>query len=316
MGEQSNMAVRGFHHITAMAGDAEANIDFYTRILGLRLVKVTVNYDDPTMYHLYYGDHLGSPGSIVTFFPLGDSTSVPSESGITAFTLRIPGGTLPAWQKRFETHGIACVMVNDALGDMLAFRDESNHLLRLWAEGSPLPSQRVVSDSTVPAGEQITEVIGAEFTVQDTEPTAALLERLGFENENNNRFRLKDGGQPFLDVVSTGMESRRHSDFRSGSIHHLAFSVANDAEQVAWQKNLAAYGTAVTNVKDRSYFRSIYLREPGGIVLELATPTPGFTHDEPLNALGQKLVLPARYEARREEIVARLPVLKGVQSSS
>lgn len=304
--------IQGFHHLTAMAGDAAANIHFYTNVLGMRMVKVTVNFDDPTVYHLYYGDQVGSPGSIITFFPWG-ATAAAGERGrgeISAFTLRVPAGTLGAWAARLDKARVTFAKVARPEGEVLEFNDDSGHLLRLWAQGAPLTADRVVVDSPVPAEEQIAEFVGVEFTVGQADGSMKLLETMGLESLGDNRFGFAGDAVRHIDVVEKPELGRMR--FGAASVHHLAFAVADDAEELHWQGKLMAAGHGVTEVKDRQYFNSVYLREPGGIVLELATLQPGFAIDEPVAELGTHLKLPLQYEPHRKEIanmLAPLPMI-------
>lgn len=305
-------AIQGFHHITAMAGDAKANIHFYTRVLGLRLVKVTVNFDDPGTYHLYYGDQQGSPGSIITFFPWGDNARAGDREtlGITAFTLRIPQGSLPAWKQRLTAARVEFENIARHEGVVLEFFDESGHKVRLWENGSPLESAKVVVDSTVPAEEQIVELVGVEFSVANEEGTRNLLETMGLTRlESTNRYGFVAETEQHIDIVEKPELNGHFHRFGSSSVHHLAFAVADDAEEAYWQNQLMASGQAVTEVKDRNYFRSVYMREPGGIILELATLAPGFAVDEAESELGTHLKLPQEYEAHRTMLAQHLPPL-------
>ncbi|RYG60529.1 MAG: ring-cleaving dioxygenase [Alphaproteobacteria bacterium] len=302
--------IKGFHHLTAMAADAAANIHFYTHVLGLRMVKVTVNFDDPGTYHLYYADQLGTPGTVITFFPWG-SNAPAGEKGrgeISAFTLRVPQGTKMAWEARLTTARIPFVNIARPEGDVLELYDDSGHKLRIWAHGEPLPPERVVVDSPVPAAEQITEFAGVEFTVGNAAGTQALLEgTMGLTSLGNGRYGFAGDTVQHIDVLEKPELGRMH--FGSASVHHLAFQVADDAEEIAWQSKLMASGQSVTEVKDRQYFHSIYLREPGGIILELATVEPGFAIDEPLDELGTNLKLPPQYEEHRAELARHLQPL-------
>lgn len=304
--------IRGFHHITAMAGDAAANVQFYTKVLGLRMVKVTVNYDDPGTYHLYYSDQLGTPGSVITFFPWGENAPAGvNDTGITAFTLRVPAGTLDAWATRLEEAGVSFERVNRAEGEVLQFNDESGHVLRIWAAGAPLTADKVVVGSVVPAAEQIAEVVGVEFTVARALGTRALLERMGLEPQGDGRYGFEGETLQYIDVRESANPAARMR-FGAASVHHLAFAVADDAEEAYWQDYLMDSGQPVTEVKDRQYFRSVYMREPGGIILELATLEPGFAIDEPVESMGTRLVLPAHLESHRDMLLQHLAILDGV----
>lgn len=301
--------ITGFHHLTAMAGDVAANIHFYTKVLGMRMVKITVNYDDPTVYHTYFADQLGSPGSVITFFPWG-SAAAAGEKGrgeISGFTLRVPEGSLPAWQERLAKARVAFEKVARPEGDVLELHDDSNHKLRLWAHGEPLSADKVVVDSPVLADEQVVEFVGVEFTVGEAAGTKGLLGAMGMLEGAGNRFGFDGDSVRHIDVLERPDLPRMR--FGAASVHHLAFRVADDEDEVHWQGKLMAAGYGVTEVKDRQYFNSVYMREPGGIVLELATMAPGFAIDEPVESLGTTLTLPAQYEPHRKEIVGMLKLL-------
>lgn len=301
--------ITGFHHLTAMAGDAAANIHFYTNVLGLRMVKVTVNFDDPSVYHLYYGDQVGSPGSVITFFPWG-STAAAGEKGrgeISGFTLRVPAGTLGAWEARLQQARVVFNKVLRAEGEALEFLDESGHKLRIIAMGEPLAADKVVVDSSVPAAEQIVEFVGVEFTVDNGDGTKALLETMGMESLGDGRYGFVGETAQHIDVVEKPELGRMR--FGAASVHHVAFKMLDDADELFWQDKLMQSGQGVTEVKDRQYFRSVYMREPGGIVLELATLQPGFAVDEPVESMGTRLMLPEQYEVHRAEIVQHLAPL-------
>lgn len=302
-------ALTGFHHLTAMAGDAAANIHFYTHVLGLRLVKTTVNFDDPSTYHLYYGDQLGSPGSIITFFPWGADAAA-GEKGrgeISAFTLRIPADTKMAWEARLTAARIPFTNIARTEGEVLEFFDESGHKLRLWADGEALTADKVVTKSPVPAAEQIVELAGVEFTVGNAEGTAALFQTMGLTSLGNHRYGFGPATTQHIDVLEKPELGRMR--FGSSSTHHLAFKVMDDEDEAHWQEKLMASGQSVTEVKDRNYFRSVYMREPGGIILELATLAPGFAVDEPVESLGTSLMLPPEYESHRTTLVQHLQPL-------
>lgn len=304
-----NDKITGFHHLTAMAGDVTANINFYTQVLGMRMVKVTVNFDDPTVYHTYFADQLGSPGSVITFFPWGNAAAA-GEKGrgeISGFTLRVPAGTLPAWQERLTKARVAFEVVSRPEGDVLELFDDSQHKLRIWAHGEPLTADKVVTDSPVPAAEQVVEFVGVEFTVGQADGTKGLLTTMGLSEGADNRFSFDGDSVRHIDVLERPDLPRMR--FGAASVHHLAFRVADDEDEVHWQGKLADAGYGVTEVKDRQYFHSVYLREPGGIVLELATMEPGFAIDEPVESLGTTLRLPPQYEPHRKEIASMLKPL-------
>ncbi len=293
-------AVPGIHHVTFVAGDPEANLKFYTGVLGLRLVKKTVNFDDPSTYHLYYGDEVGSPGTILTFFPFGEGRSGRSGRGqATATRLTIPEGSLAYWRDRLDDHGVDHEEVEDR--DVLAVEDPDGQRLEL-ASGSNDGIEPWTGGS-VPADHAIRGVESVTLHPTDPEATGEVLEELGYERrgESGDRIRFEAPGDR-----STGIEVRTDDGPAgtggAGTVHHVAFRTADDETQNEWRERLTEAGLQVTPQKDRQYFRSIYFREPGGILFEIATDGPGFDRDEPVEALGEDLKLPDWLEEDRERI--------------
>jgi glyoxalase family protein len=211
------------------------------------------------------------------------------------------------WEERLTKARVPFVNIARAEGEVLEFHDESGHKLRIWASGKPLAADKVVVDSTVPAEEQIVEFVGVEFTVGNGDGTKGLLETMGMESLGNGRYGFAGETSQHIDVVEKPELGRMR--FGSASVHHLAFKVMDDADELFWQAKLMNNGQSVTEVKDRQYFNSVYMREPGGIVLELATMQPGFAVDEPVETMGTRLMLPEQYEAHREELAKHLPPL-------
>jgi glyoxalase family protein len=286
----------GLHHVTAFAGDAQANLDFYTQFLGLRLIKRTVNFDDPGTYHFYFGDARGTPGTILTFFPW--PTAPPGRSGTgqaAGVSFAVPKGALDYWIKRAGEAGIAVSGPRTRFGEQfIQFFDPHGLSLELFASAPR-------SDSDDPS---IVRLHSASLSEADLARTARVLDTLGFKYVSNegNRSRFDLAGTP-LDVVEMpGGESGRMS---AGTVHHIAWRVANEDEQLEWRAKLMAAGLRVTRVIDRQYFRSIYFREPGGVLFEIATDGPGFFIDE--TELGHSLKLPPWLEPIRDSIERRLP---------
>ncbi len=304
----------GLHHVTAIAGSPERNVRFYTRTLGLRLVKVTVNFDDPGSYHLYYGSGNGAPGSILTFFTWANAAPGVRSSGETStIALAIPAGAASFWCERLQTEGLT---VHQPLGaggvPVLEFADPDGVVLRLveaaglnpalaWAEG-PVSSARAIH--------------GLHHVVLDLAQTAATAEFLegilGFLRRNSGiadllRFETGPGGPGALVELAPG--TRRRGRMGPGIIHHIAWRAANDHAQEQWRLALLASGLNVTPVQDRQYFHSIYFREPGGVLFEIATDNPGFLIDEPYETLGTELKLPSWLEPHRAQLEKALPKL-------
>lgn len=282
--------ITGIHHVTAIAGDAQQNINFYCGVLGLRLIKKTVNFDDPTTYHLYYGDGIGRPGTILTFFPWPSSPPGRTGAGqVLETTLAIPEGALEYWRGRL---GEFEVKVED-LGDELLFADPDGIRFSLVESGylsdgyGPVPSQYAISRI-----ERVT--LGTREPLDTLE---LVQEIMGLD--------LINGPAQIYDEP----ESLQPGIMGPGAVHHVAFRVADDTVELQWRERLLDQGYSVTDVQDRNYFHSIYFREPGGTLFEIATDSPGFAVDETPETLGQKLMLPPWLETRRAEIERALPPL-------
>ncbi len=296
--------IPGIHHITAIAADPQRCIDFYSRVLGLRLVKLTVNFDDPGAYHLYFGDEGGRPGSILTFFPF--AMAAPGRPGagvVDTTTFLVPAESLEDWIVKLEGHGIVTEGPGQRFGQpFIAFTDPDGLKLELAA-------------STSGTGDAILGIAGATLWSLAPDRTLRLLtEGLGYTvaGDEPGRVRLRAAGDSaighHIDVITeTGATRARPG---AGTVHHIAFRVPTDAAQEEWREKIAALGYDVTPVIDRQYFHSIYFRERGGILFEIATDPPGFAVDEAPDRLGTALKLPARYEADRDRIEKRLPPVR------
>lgn len=319
------MRVPGIHHISAICGDPRPNVDFYTGLLGLRLVKRTVNYDDPYTWHLYYGDGLGTPGTIITFFawvlpPLVSGTGRPGTGQVVAVPFRIPAASLDFWIDRLAAAAVDFEGPETRFGEpVLALRDPDGIPLELIARGAGEP-QAVWSDSPVPTPHAIRGFAGATLCLDGHARTAALLtETLGLRETGNegSRFRYRSGeGADGVAIDLVCQPEAGPGRMGIGAVHHLAWRAPSDAAQHEWRQVLAAAGLDVTPILDRGYFRSVYFREPGGVLLEIATDAPGFTVDEPPDELGRSLRLPAWLEPRRERIEARLPGIRSRAAAS
>lgn len=307
------IATTGLHHVTAIAGDPQRNADFYLRTLGLRLVKSTVNFDDPGTYHLYYGDEAGRPGSLITFFPWKDAPSGRQGTGqATTTSFSVPEGSIGWWSKHLAEAGVRADQVRNRDGeDALTFRDPDGLGLSLVAH--PQGDPRAPWDTAlVPAEHAIRGLHSVTLSVSQEDATAGMLGGLGlaFASQEDNRFRFAagDGGPgAFVDVLVT--PDAPSGLVAAGSVHHVAWRAPDEPTQANWREELLGEGVGVTSILDREYFRSIYFREPGGTLLEIATDEPGFTTDEPLLELGRALKLPPWLEPNREQIRAMLPVL-------
>ena len=305
----------GIHHVTAIAGDPQRNVDFYAGVLGLRLVKRTVNFDDPGTYHLYYGDETGTPGTIMTFFPWPSAPRGRDGAGqTTATAFTIPARAVGWWIERLSRAGLADVQTVERFGSpTLCFVDPDGLALEL-VESEEVPAEAAWGGADIPASAAILGFHGVTLTERRLEATAAVIERqLGWLQtaEEDDRFRFSAPGTApgrHIDVVVRPGAER--GMVAVGTVHHVAFRVADDAAQAASRASAARAGLHVTPVMDRQYFRSIYYREPGGVLFEMATDPPGFTRDETVHDLGRDLKLPPWLEAARHTIERTLPELR------
>lgn len=302
----------GIHHVTAIAGDAQQNVDFYTSVLGLRLVKQTVNFDDPTSMHLYYGDGAGTPGTILTFFVWPDGND--GRRGmrqVGVIRLSVPLASLGRWMERFITKGVRFEGPTRR-GDrqVIAFQDRDGLALELVA----MPRTRAAVEwegAPVPAEHAIRGIQSVQLWVLRSAPTLEVLGRLGYRNvghDANVTLMEPADGHGLVEVRETG----QFIDGREGlgTVHHVAFRVTDDGELAALRESVLEHGLAPTEVRDRLYFRSVYVREPEGVLFELATDGPGFTLDEPVEALGSSLQLPPQFESMRARLERSLPTLR------
>ena len=308
------MNLLGLHHITAIASDPRANLDFYTRVLGQRFVKKSVNQDDPGTYHLYYGDYAGSPGTILTFFPwAGVPRGRPGHGQAYATAYSVPPGSLPYWHGRLTQLGVKVGGEETRFGDqVLTLFDPDGLRLELVATAErdarpPAPSADVPADKAIRGFHSSTlGLVNAKAT------TALLTGTMGYREVAQagprTRYTVAHGGPgSYVDLLTDPTLPRGLNG--AGTIHHVAFRTADDANQVAALTALQAGGWSVSPVIDRAYFKSIYYREPGGVLFEIATDQPGFAVDEPVATLGSRLSLPPRLEPHRPEIEAALPPL-------
>jgi catechol 2,3-dioxygenase-like lactoylglutathione lyase family enzyme len=307
------MTISGLHHVTAIASDPQQNLEFYVSVLGLRLVKRTINFDDPGNYHFYFGDGRGTPGTILTFFPWPGARRGQRGSGeIEATAFAIPEASISYWLDRLKAHNIVTAPPAERFGEsVLRFADPDGMPLELIAS---IPSAEVQpwADSDVPAEHELRGFHSISAALECHEHTAKLLvETLGYTltHEAGNRFRFAApqalGPGKFIDLLC--MPDRRQASGGAGSVHHIALRAKDAAEQLAWREKLGSLGFNVSPVMDRTYFHSIYFREPGGILFEIATDPPGFTADEAVDELGQHLRIPPWMEKARSRIEELLP---------
>jgi glyoxalase family protein len=296
--------IPGIHHVTAISGPAQANVAFYTGAMKQRLVKKTVNFDDPATYHLYYGDAAGSPGTILTFFPFADAAPGRAGPGMaSAFAYEVPSADFEAWMTEAAGQNSKMSLVERFGARVLTLRDPDN-----------APVELVESETA----KDVHGFHSVTLWEKDPDRTARLMievfgyEAIGSEKSNGvERLRLSARGAErgrILDIIRTdAMGSARPG---KGTIHHIAFRARTREEQLGWIDRLATAGHRTTGVIDRQYFDAIYFREPGGVLFEIATDPPGFAVDEPMATMGSKLMLPPRYEPMRMQIEQALPPLK------
>jgi glyoxalase family protein len=307
---------RGLHHVTAIAGPAQENLDFYAGILGMKLVKKSVNQDDPGTYHLFYADAEGRPGTDLTFFPWAQLAPARAGHGLAMeVALAVPHGSLPFWSARLERYGVAVGAPETRFGDeVLPLLDV--HGMRVALVASLSAEQRPFTpweEGPVPVENQIRGLDAARLWLRDLTPTEALLggamgfARLG-EEGGWVRWGVDGGGSGARLELAHRPETPR-GFWGTGAIHHLAFRVDDAAHELALREAVAAAGPHPTPVIDRFWFQSVYFKEPGGVLFELATDGPGFAVDEPIEKLGETLVLPPWLEPRRGEIESALPKL-------
>jgi glyoxalase family protein len=304
--------IAGIHHVTAIAGEPQQNLEFYRGVLGLRLVKLTVNYDDPGTYHLYFGDGEGNPGTILTFFPWPGAPRGRRGMGqATTVSFSIPEGAMGYWVERLRAANVAVEGPRKRFGQETVWFGDPDGLPLALVAGSD--SRTGWTGGAVDGECAIRGLHSVTLSEAGYERTAALLTgTLGFrpKGEDGNRARWETGaGGPGAAVDIESVPAEGPGRVAAGTIHHVAFRAATYDEQTAWRSELADAGLNVTPVIDRKYFRSIYFREPGGVLFEIATDPPGFAVDETVPELGTRLVLPRWLEPEREALEKRLPPL-------
>jgi glyoxalase family protein len=304
--------ILGLHHITAIANNAQRNYDFYTHVLGLRMVKKTVNFDDPSTYHFYYGNEEGTPGTILTFFPWEGIG--PGKNGVgmaTQIGYSVPTGSLDNWAGRFQEFGVSMGEQAERFGETyLPFTDPDGLSIALIQH----PDERPAWETGEVKAEMATQGFhSVTLTLQKIDATASVLTDIfGYRllAQEGNRYRFVTDAIPTASIVDlleepAGMVGRN----AAGTNHHVAFRVADDTVQMEFREKILSKGLQITPKIDRDYFFSLYFREPGGVLFEIATDNPGFTVDEPLAELGSGLMLPKQYETSRAKIEKALPVL-------
>lgn len=306
--------ILGLHHITAIADNAKRNHQFYTETLGLRFVKKTVNFDDPGTYHFYFGDEHGTPGTILTFFPWEGIGKGHTGTGMaTEIGYSVPAGSLDFWADRFKANNITYGPVAERFGELyLPFEDPDGLKLNLIVPKTA-DSRKAWETADVKAAHATKGFHSIVLNLRNIGPTASILtEVLGYKflEQEGNRHRFVTDAIPEASIVDL-IESPKETAGKGGggTNHHVAFRVENDEVLMRFREKVARKGLNITQKINRDYFFSLYFREPGGVLFELATNNPGFTVDEPLDQLGQHLKLPVQYESMRTDIEKVLPAL-------
>jgi glyoxalase family protein len=309
-----NDRILGLHHITAIAGDAQRNFDFYTRVLGLRMVKKTVNFDDPGTYHFYYGNEVGTPGTILTFFPWEGITPGYAGTGMaTEIGYSVPAGSLDFWKERFAQYKVKQGEAGERFGELyLPFQDPDG--LQLSLNVPKIADSRkawVTTDITEQAAAKGFHSITLNLkSIKGT--VAVLTEIFGYKllEQQGNRYRfITDAvdNAAIVDVIES--PDGKVGQVAGGTNHHVAFRVPDETTLMEFREKIEKRGFNITPKIDRNYFFSLYFREPGGVLFEVASDNPGFATDETVAELGTNLKLPAQYEPMRKDIEKQLPVL-------
>ena len=307
--------ILGLHHITAIAGDAQSNYDFYTRVLGLRLVKKTVNFDDPGTYHFYYGDTIGTPGSILTFFPWEGIPKGRTGAGMaTEISYAVPLASLDFWKDRLNQHRVlfreTATRFNE---DFIQLLDNDGLILNLVVptaadDRKPWTTKEVNETVAIKGFHSVT------LTVKNMKGTARVLTDLfGYtlHSQEENRYRFMTDAATTANMVDIVEEPNGMPGINAGGTnHHVAFRVKDDNILMEMREKVVNAGLHITEKIDRNYFYSLYFREPGGVLFEIASDNPGFAIDESVDELGTHLMLPAQYENRRKTIEQSLPALQ------
>lgn len=303
------MSIHSIHHVTAVTAHIAENRKFYTEVLGLRLVKKSVNQDDVSAYHLFYADAAGSPGTDMTFFDWPNiGPAVPGVASVALTSFHVPEASLDFWVDRLEAAGSAPQRgINEQEWENIWFSDPEGQRLEFLANDN-IPSQSTPWGKEVPTQYAIRGIVGVDLESARPESTYRVItELLGYKpaGQLDSIFETEDANR-YAKLALVGSYSRRVSQLGAGGVHHVAFRVDDEDELLAMQKKIEGVGLQTSGLVDRYYFKSLYFREPGGVLFELATEGPGFASDEPAESLGEKLALPPFLEGRRSEIEASL----------
>lgn len=298
----------GLHHVTAIASDPQRNLDFYTQVLGLRFVKRTINFDDPGSYHFYFGDDIGAPGTILTFFPWPDAVRGRVGAGeVIATAFSVPRGSLNFWAERLKSKGVAFAQGQRFGLPLLSLRDPDGMVVEL-IEHQETQATRAPRYSDIHAAYAVQGFYGVTLLERSLPQTEQVLDLMGLTKvvEEPGLVRFAAEGSAFGRFVDVKIDPKAlQGRMGAGSVHHIAFRNPDDTAQDEWRKTLSRH-LSVTPVQDRTYFHSIYFREPGGVLFEMATDNPGFLLDEPIESLGEALRIPDWFEPMRKSIEARL----------
>ena len=308
-----NANILGLHHITAISDNAKRNLNFYTNVLGLRLVKKTVNFDDPGTYHFYFGDEQGTPGTIITFFPWEGIGAGKNGAGMaTHIGYAVPDGSFGFWKERLGRHHIT-TEENEIFGEkLLSFNDPDGLQLQLVVPAHP-DGRKPWTTQEIPQDAAIRGFHNVTLTLRNVKPTAGVLTDIfgySLREQTGNRYRFATDTIDTANIVDIIEDPTAPAGRNAaGTNHHIAFRVENDDILMEFREKVLKAGLNITPKIDRDYFFSLYFREPGGVLFELATDNPGFTRDETLENLGMALKLPKQYESMRHRIENSLPVL-------
>lgn len=308
-------ALNGIHHMTVMASDPQANYDFYVQTLGMRFIKKTVNFDAPDVYHLYYADEVGKPGTVLTFFPFPDARRGKRGTGeVTVVSFSVPSNSRQYWMERFANLGIDFDGPKRKFGfEYISLLDPDGMKIEIVADPN-VDSILGWYNGEISPKNSIRKFFGSTFYLKDSKPTEDLLSvimgaKIISSEGKIKRYSLGENESlSFVDIIEDANAPRAISG--AGSVHHIAWRTANDDEQLNWRKTILESGFYPTEVVDRNYFHSIYFREPGGILFEIATDQPGFMVDESFENLGTELKLPEWHEPKRKMIEQILIPLK------
>ncbi len=298
----------GLHHVTAIASDPQTNLDFYTEVLGLRFVKRTVNFDDPGTYHFYFGDDAGTPGTILTFFPwAGASRGTPGVGEVTLTAFSVPLSSIDFWEQRLSGYSLPVERSTRFAETVLTFPDPDGMRIEIVGHAdaqTPNPSRF----AAIPAEHALRGFYGVTLYLRAAEETTKILNLMGFtkRTEEGTRQRFAAEGSALGNHIDLLIHPEgNHGHMGAGTVHHIAFRVEDDADQLEWRDTIGQH-LDMTPVQDRTYFHSVYFREPGGVLFELATNPPGFDFDEPIESLGEALRIPPWLEKHRDIIEKRL----------